>query len=182
MADLTTINEEALRIAGTIKNLLSFSRKQPQEKQPVNINESIRKVLDMRKYEQDVNNIKTIIHFEPQLPLVMANGAQLEQVFFNIIINAEFFMTEANKEGLLVITTKKDGNIVRATFTDNGPGITAENQKRVFSPLFTTRGDGKGTGLSLSICHGIIIEHGGRLFNREGGESGATFVIELPVK
>jgi PAS domain S-box-containing protein len=179
--DIKTINEEALRIAASIKNLLSFSRKQPQEKQPANINESIRKVLDMRKYEQEVNNIKTIVHFEPQLPLVMANAAQLEQVFFNIIINAEFFMIEAHKEGLLVITTKKDGNIVRAMFTDNGPGITAENQKRVFSPLFTTRGDGKGTGLSLSICHGIIIEHGGRMYTREGEETGATFVIELPI-
>jgi PAS domain S-box-containing protein len=180
--DLKTINEEAQRIAGTIKNLLSFSRKQPQEKQPTNINESIRKVLDMRKYEQEVNNIKTIVHFQPQLPLVMANVAQLEQVFFNIIINAEFFMIEMHKEGLLVITTKKDGNIVRTTFTDNGPGITAENQKRVFSPFFTTRGDGKGTGLSLSICHGIIIEHGGRMYTRDDEEGGATFVIELPVK
>ena len=91
-------------------------------------------------------------------------------------------MTEAHKEGLLVITTKKDGNTIRATFTDNGPGITPENQKRVFSPLFTTRGDGKGTGLSLSICHGIIIEHGGKMFIREGEEGGATFVVELPVK
>jgi PAS domain S-box-containing protein len=181
LQDIKTIHEEAQRIAGTVKNLLSFSRKQPQEKQTTNVNESIRKVLDMRKYEQEVNNIKTIVHFEPQLPLVMANIAQLEQVFFNIIINAEFFMTEAHREGLLVITTKKDGNVIRLTFTDNGPGITAENQKRVFSPFFTTRGDGKGTGLSLSICHGIIIEHGGRMYTREGEESGATFVIELPV-
>jgi PAS domain S-box-containing protein len=181
LQDIKAINEEAQRIAGTIKNLLSFSRKQPQEKQATNINESIRKVLDMRKYEQEVNNIKTIVHFEPQLPLVTANGAQLEQVFFNLIINAEFFMIEAHKEGLLVITTRKDGDVVRTTFTDNGPGITAENQKRVFSPLFTTRGDGKGTGLSLSICHGIIIEHGGKMYMREGEDSGATFVIELPV-
>jgi PAS domain S-box-containing protein len=182
LQDVKTINEEAQRIAATIKNLISFSRKQPQEKQPTSINESIRKVLDMRKYEQEVNNIKAIVHFEPQLPHVLANGAQLEQVFFNLIINAEFFMIEAHKEGLLVITTKKDGNIVRATFTDNGPGITAENQKRVFSPLFTTRGDGKGTGLSLSICHGIIIEHGGRMYTMEGEDTGATFVVELPVK
>jgi PAS domain S-box-containing protein len=182
LQDIKTINEEAHRIAATVKNLLSFSRKQPQEKQPTNINESIRKVLEMRKYEQEVNNIKTIVHFEPQLPLVMANASQLEQVFFNIIINAEFFMTEAHREGLLVITTKKDGNIIRITFTDNGPGITAENQKRVFSPFFTTRGDGKGTGLNLSICHGIVIEHGGRMYTREGEEMGATFVIELPVK
>jgi PAS domain S-box-containing protein len=178
--DIETINEEAQRIAGSVKNLVTFSRKQPLQKQLTNINDTIRKVLDMRKYEQQVNNIKVITNYDPNLPLVLANAPQLEQVFFNITINAEYFMVEANKQGVLEITTKKDGNNVCAVFTDNGPGISPENQKRLFSPLFSTKEAGKGTGLSMSISRGIVLEHNGRLYIDDKTGKGATFVIELP--
>jgi PAS domain S-box-containing protein len=179
--DVATINEEAQRIAGIVKNLLSLSRKQPQQKQPTNINDCIRKVLEMRAYEQQVNNIRVNVSFDPLLAPVMANSSQLEQVFFNIVINAEYFMLQAHKEGKLEITTKKDGDIIRALFTDNGPGILPENIKSVFSPFFTTKEAGRGTGLSLSICQGIINEHGGRIHVESGQNGGATFIVELPV-
>jgi PAS domain S-box-containing protein len=179
--DIAIIHNEAQRIASTVKNLLSFSRKQPQQKQPVDINECIRKVLGMRAYEQLVNNIKVHVSYGPELPLINANSSQLEQVFFNIIINAEYFMTEAHKEGKLDIITHRDGNIVRMLFTDNGPGISEENIKSVFLPFFTTKEAGRGTGLSLSICQGIVNEHGGKIYVKNGESGGATFVIELPV-
>ena len=179
--DITSIHQEAQRIAGIVKNLLSFSRKHPQQKQPTDINECIRKVVQMRAYEQRVNNIKVQVNYDPQLPLITANSSQLEQVFFNIVINAEYFMIEAHKEGKLDITTRRERNIILVTFTDNGPGIPEENIKSVFSPLFTTKEAGRGTGLSLSICQAIINEHGGRIWVKSGEPAGATFVIELPV-
>lgn len=179
--DLKIISDEALRIAGIVKNLLTFSRKQSQEKQPTNINECIRKVLEMRAYEQKINNIQASVHFDPDLPQIMGNIPQLEQVFFNIVVNAEFFMFEAHRKGTLNITTEKAGNSVRALFTDNGPGISGENMRRIFTPFFTTKEVGKGTGLSLSICLGIITEHGGRIYASSEPGKGATFVIELPV-
>jgi PAS domain S-box-containing protein len=180
-ADLKVINEQAKRAARIVQNLLTFARKQPQEKQPTNINERIRKILELRAYEQKVNNIRLESNLAPDLPDVFGNSFQLEQVFFNIIINAEFFMTEAHGKGVLTITTEKAGDFVRASVADDGPGISEENMRSLFNPFFTTKEIGKGTGLGLSICHGIITEHGGRIWaeNRQG--KGTVFIIELHV-
>ena len=179
--DIETINEEAQRTANIVKNLLTFARKQPQEKQPTNINECIQKVLELRDYEQKVNNIQVNTHFDPALPQIMGNSSQLLQVFFNVVINAEYFMLEAHKKGTLTVTTEKAGNAVRALFTDNGPGISKEDLGHLFTPFFTTKEAGKGTGLSLSICLGIITEHGGRIWAESESDKGTTFIIELPV-
>jgi PAS domain S-box-containing protein len=180
--DIQIINDEAQRIAGIVKNLLNFSRKQPQEMMLTNINECIQKVLDMHTYEQKVNNIQVNTYFAPDLPRVMGNRSQLEQVFFHIVMNAEFFMLQAHQKGTLDITTEKAGKYIRALFADDGPGIPRDNIKQLFAPFFTTKEAGKGTGLSLSICLGIITEHGGKLYADSEPDKGATFIIELPVK
>lgn len=179
--DLKVICNEAERIASIVKNLLTFARKQSQEKQPTNINECIQKVLEMRAYEQKVNNILVNFRLDPDLPQIMGNSSQLQQVFFNIVINAEFFMLEARRKGTLKITTEKAGNSVRALFADNGPGISGENMRRLFTPFFTTKEAGKGMGLSLSICLGIITEHGGRIWAESEPGRGTTFILELPI-
>ena len=178
--DLKVIQDEAKRTADIVKNLLAFTRKQPRGKQPMNINESIQKVMDLRAYEQKVNNIQVNINLDPELPQVIGNESQLQQVFFNIVINAEYFMLEAHGEGTLKITTEKAGNYVRVLFADNGPGISSENMKHLYTPFFTTKGVGQGTGLSLSICSGIITEHGGRITAESEPGKGATFIVELP--
>jgi len=178
--DLKVINKEALRTAGIVKNLLAFARKHPETKEPVNINDVIQQVLELRSYEQKVHNIEVDAQLAPDLPKVMANAFQLQQVFLNIIINAEYFMIEAHGKGLLTITTERMGNMVWATFTDDGPGIAKENLQRVFNPFFTTKEVGKGTGLGLSICHGIVTEHGGRIYVESELGKGATFIVELP--
>ncbi|MBN1643923.1 MAG: HAMP domain-containing histidine kinase, partial [Dehalococcoidales bacterium] len=104
-----------------------------------------------------------------------------QQVFFNIVINAEFFMTEAHGKGTLTITTEKAGDSVRVFFSDDGPGISKEDMRNLFSPFFTTKGIGQGTGLGLSICQGIIAEHGGKIWAESELGKGATFVITLPI-
>jgi len=179
--DLQTINEEAQRIASIVKNLHDFTRKQPEEKQPTDINDCIRKVLEMRTYEQKINNISVNTRFDPALPDVMGNSPQLQQVFFNIVVNAEYFMLAAHRKGTLDIATEKEGDTVRAVFADDGPGISTENIKCLFTPFFTTKETGKGMGLSLCICQGIITEHGGNIHARSELGNGATFTIELPV-
>jgi PAS domain S-box-containing protein len=180
-ADLKIINSEAQRTAKIVKNLLTFARKQPQEKRPVNINEGIQRILELRAYEQKVNNLRVDTRLAPDLPVIFGNNFQLEQVFFNIIINAEFFMLEAHGKGVLTVTTEKVRDFVRATFADDGPGITKENMRHLFNPFFTTKEVGKGTGLGLSICHGIITEHGGRIWAESEPGKGSAFYIELPV-
>ncbi|MDO8715467.1 MAG: ATP-binding protein, partial [Dehalococcoidales bacterium] len=153
----------------------------PQEKRAIYINEPIKTVLVLRNHEHSINNIEVNTHFAPGLPQIMGNGSQLQQVFFNIIVNAEQAMLEFHKRGTLTITTEQIGDFVRASFTDDGPGISPENMARLFSPFFTTKGVGQGTGLGLSICQGIITEHGGRIWAEGEPGKGATFVIELPV-
>jgi signal transduction histidine kinase len=90
-------------------------------------------------------------------------------------------MIEANNRGTMLITTRKNGNVLRTTFRDDGPGISKENLERIFDPFFTTKEVGKGTGLGLSVCHGIINDHGGRIYAESEFGKGATFIVELPI-
>ena len=179
--DLKTVHAEAQRTAGIIKNLLTFARKQPLEKQPTDINDTISKVMQLRAYEQRLNNINITTRFAPDLPKINANTLQLQQVFLNIVINAEHFMTETHGRGTFTVTTERVGDIVRIVFVDNGPGIDRDTLEYIFDPFFTTKEIGKGTGLGLSICHGIIAEHGGRIYAQSKAGKGATFIIELPI-
>jgi len=179
--DLKVLNRELQRTAGIVRNLLTFAREHETEKQAVNINSIIEEVLELRAYEQKVNNIKVNTRLTPALPEIMADGFRLQQVFINIIINAEHFMIEAHNKGTLTIATERVGKVVRASFVDDGPGIAPENLGHLFDPFFTTKEVGKGTGLGLSICHGIVTEHGGRIYAESKLGKGATFVVELPV-
>ncbi len=180
--DIKTICGEAQRAAAVVKGLLTFARKHAPVKQLVNINSIIEKVLELRAYEQRVSNIQVNTNFAPDLPEITADYFQLQQIFLNIIINAEHFMLEAHNRGNLTITTERTGDIIKASFADDGPGISKENLGHVFDPFFTTKEVGKGTGLGLSICHGIITEHGGRIYAESELGKGATFVVELPIK
>jgi PAS domain S-box-containing protein len=179
--DLETINSEARRTAAIVHGLLTFARKHSQEKQPADINEIISQVLQLRAYEQKVNNINVVTQFAPKLPEIMADGLQLQQVFINIIVNSEYFMTEAHGRGTLTISTERVDDIVRISFVDDGPGISEENLEHVFDPFFTTKEVGRGTGLGLSICHGIVTGYGGRIYAESESGQGATFIVELPI-
>ena len=179
--DIKIIYSEAKRAADVMKNLLIFARKHAPVKQLVDINGVIEKVLTLRAYEHKVENIQVVNRFSADLPPTMADYFQLQQVFLNIIINAEHFMVEAHGKGTSIITTEWVGDITRASFSDDGPGIAKENLGHLFDPFFTTKEVGKGTGLGLSICYGIITEHGGRIYADSKLDKGATFVVELPI-
>ena len=179
--DLKLIYNEAQRAAGVTKNLLTFAQKQAPMKQLNQINKIIEDVLKLRAYEHKVNGIEVKRQLAPDLPEIMVDYSQMQQVFLNIIINAEYFMSEAHNRGTLTITTKKQNGNVRISIADDGPGISKENLRRIFNPFFTTKEAGKGTGLGLSICHGIVAEHGGQIYARNQPGKGATIFIELPV-
>jgi signal transduction histidine kinase len=179
--DIGIIYREARRAADVMKNLLIFARKHPPLKQPVDINSIIEKVLALRAYEHGVENIQAVAHLAPDLPMVTADYFQLQQVFLNIVINAEHFMLQAHQRGTLTIATRCTGDTIIASFTDDGTGIAKENLAHLFDPFFTTKEVGEGTGLGLSICHGIVTGHSGRIYARSEPGGGATFVVELPV-
>jgi signal transduction histidine kinase len=179
--DLGIIYSEAQRAAVIVKNLLTFARKHAPVTQLSQVNIVVEDVLRLRTYEEKVNNIEVEKHLALDVPEIMMDPFQIQQVFLNIIVNAEFAMLEAHQRGKLIITTEKVDGMVKITFTDDGPGITEANLKRIFNPFFTTKEVGKGTGLGLSICHGIVTEHGGKIYVRSVQGQGATFVVELPL-
>ncbi|MCK5590274.1 MAG: PAS domain-containing sensor histidine kinase, partial [Dehalococcoidales bacterium] len=179
--DLKLIYNEAQRAAGVTKNLLAFARKHTPVKQPNQINNIIEDVLKLRAYEHKINGIDVERQLAPDLPEISIDYFQMQQVFLNIIINAEYFMTKVHNQGTLTITTKKQNGTVRISIADDGPGIPAEDLRRIFNPFFTTKEAGKGNGLGLSICHGIVAEHGGQIYAKNQTGKGATIVIELPI-
>jgi signal transduction histidine kinase len=179
--NLTTIYSEAQRAAVIVKNLLTFARKHAPVKQLTQVNTVIESVMRLRAYEEKVNNIEVERHMANNIPEIMIDSFQMQQVFLNIVVNAEFAMLEAHKRGKLTITTEQSEGIVRISFADDGPGITKENMKRIFDPFFTTKDVGKGSGLGLSICHGIVTEHGGQIYAKSEIGQGATFIVDLPL-
>jgi PAS domain S-box-containing protein len=181
MEDLGVINGEARRTAEVVKNLLTFAREHKAQKASTDIHKVIQNVLNLRAYEQKGDNIEVKTSLASNLPEINADAFRLQQVFLNIVINAEYFMKEAHNKGQLTITTEKVGKKVIVSFADDGPGIAKDALGHLFDPFFTTKEVGKGTGLGLSICHGIIAEHGGRIYAESELGKGTTFTIELPI-
>ncbi len=179
--DLEIIYGEAQRAAKVVQNLLTFARRREPKKEHSNINDIVQKTLELRAYELKTGNIEVIIELTPNLPQVVADFHQIQEVFLNIVLNAEQAMNEAHGEGKLIIKTREIKDSVRISFADNGPGIPPEQLDKVFDPFFTTRAEKGGTGLGLSACHGVVTEHGGRIYARSKPGSGATFFVELPV-
>jgi len=180
---LLKINNLALRCQKIVQNLLSFARKQKPERTWSDVNEILGRTVELRSYEMQVNNIIIEQRLDPTLPKTVADAHQLQQVFLNVITNAEQAMLEHRAEGRLVIRTRAErakGCIV-VEIIDDGPGIPEAHLNKIFDPFFTTKEVGKGTGLGLSLSYGIIKEHGGNIYARSRVDEGATFVIEIPI-
>lgn len=179
--DVNVINEGARRIADITKRMLAFARQHKPERTSANINEIIETTLAMRAYEARSSNIKVTTRLDPDLPATIADASQLQQVFLNIILNAEMEMKLAHGKGNLTVKTERINDTILVSFKDDGPGISKKNASRLFDPFFTTRDPNKGTGLGLSICYSIVTQHGGKIYARSKLGKGATFFVELPI-
>jgi PAS domain S-box-containing protein len=179
--DLKNISEGAKRVADIVSRLLTFAQRRRLERAYANINEIVETTLSLRNYELKTSGIEVTTQYDPDLQWTVVDVGQLQQVFLNLIMNAETEMKLAHKGGKLHISTQQENGFVRVSFKDNGPGIAKENLDKVFNPFFTTREVGQGTGLGLSVCHGIIKEHGGTIYVKSTPGKGATFIVELPV-
>ncbi|MDD5511818.1 MAG: PAS domain S-box protein, partial [Dehalococcoidales bacterium] len=179
--DVEIIHSGAKRAADIVKRLLIFARQHKPERTYTGINKIIESTLALRKYALETSNIEVITLLDAELPWTVADAGQLQQVFLNIIVNAETAMKKAHGRGRLVIRTERAGDRIRISFADDGPGIAKENLERIFDPFFTTREVGEGTGLGLSLAHGIVAEHNGALYAESEEGKGATFFVELPI-
>jgi PAS domain S-box-containing protein len=179
--DLEIIYSEAQRAAEVVQSLLTFARRRQPKKEYANINDIVSKTLELRAYALQTGNIEVATTLASRLPQIMVDFPQMQEVFLNIILNAEQAMSEAHGRGKLVIKTKRIKDYLRISFADDGPGIPPENLDKVFDPFFTTREEKGGTGLGLSACHGVVTEHGGRIYATSKRGKGATFFVELPL-
>ncbi len=179
--DLQVILEEAQRTKEIVQNLLSFARQRPPQRQPLQINNILRKTIALRSYDFANHGVQIVEKFDSRLPDLIGDSHQLQQVFLNILNNAYDAVQSAGRPGLIEIETVQDGGWVEVLFRDNGEGI--QHPERIFDPFFTTKEVGQGTGLGLSICYGIVREHEGEILCANNQETqGATFSVRLPVR
>ncbi|MFZ0635626.1 MAG: ATP-binding protein, partial [Candidatus Acidiferrales bacterium] len=178
--ELRVILQEAQRTKLIIQNLLSFARQKPAQREPLQINSVLRQTLKLRSYDLSNHGVEVVERFEEDLPPIVGDVHQLQQVFLNIVNNAYDAVQEIGRPGRIEIATAHADGQVEIRFRDNGSGI--EQIDRIFEPFFTTKEVGRGTGLGLSICYGIVRAHLGEIFclnNKEG--DGSTFVVRLPL-
>ena len=179
--DLQVVHQQANRAVEIVQNFLSFARRNPPERGYISVNDVVNQALSLRTFGLRVNNMELEIDLQPDLPLTIGDAKQLQQVFMNLILNAEQAMAQAHGHRTLRVTTQQIGEGINIVFTDDGPGIPPENLSRIFDPFFTTKKSWEGTGLGLSICYGIIQAHNGQItVNSEEGH-GATFTVEIPL-
>ncbi len=178
--DIKVMQGEAKRAANIMRDLLTYSRRVQPRMRRVDLHGLIKKVMDIRQYQEKVRNI-TITNNLLKGPLyVNGDSSQLTQVLVNLVMNAEEALKES-KEGSIVVTSQVDGERVKLSIADNGTGIPEENLNQIFNPFFTTKEVGKGTGLGLSTCYGIVTAHGGLIHTENNNMGGATFTVELPL-
>jgi signal transduction histidine kinase len=178
---IEVIVREGERAAKIVSDLLRFARRDKPEKRPLGLSGVLLKTLDRKSYDLKSSRIEVVTDLDPSLPFVLGDFQQLQVAFTHLITNAQQAMFDHRGHGTLTIGgAHRDGKVF-LTFADDGPGITAENTRRVFDPFFTTKAVGQGTGLGLSVCFAIVRDHGGVLRVSGKPGRGAVFTVELPV-
>jgi two-component system NtrC family sensor kinase len=180
-SDLQKIYNESQRVVKIIQNLMSFARRNNPGKDSVEVNEVIGRALELQNYELVKSNITLTTHLAGDLPPLIADFNQLQQVVLTIMTNAQQALMEITGKRKITLSTSAERGFIRISIADNGPGIAVENMTRIFDPFFTTKEVGSGSGLGLSVCHGIVSEHNGRIYVESTTGKGATFVVELPL-
>ena len=180
--NIERINKEAVRCQKIVQNLLGFARRNSAERSLVDVNEVLRTTIDLRSYHLKVDNIELVIDLGVNLPPVLADAYQIQQVFVNVINNAQQAILETGRPGSLAVRTRAVGETVRIEFIDNGPGIPDDKIGKIFDPFYTTKPIGRGAGLGLSLSYGIVKEHDGQIWAQSEVGKGTTFVVELPAQ
>jgi PAS domain S-box-containing protein len=179
IADLELVRAEANRAAKIVRNLLAFVRRSATERAICDVNDIVRSAVALRQYEFLNANIELQEHYAVDLPLVIVNREEIQQVILNLLLNAEHAMRSTRGSGRLQLRTAVAGSHVIVDVQDDGPGIPAAIAGQIFEPFFSTKGVGQGTGLGLSIALGIAEAHSGKL-SLAPSSVGACFRLTLP--
>jgi two-component system NtrC family sensor kinase len=179
--DLQVIVRETIRCRTIVRGLLEFARQTAPEKGSVNVNKLLDEVISLVANQESFQNIHIEREYDHDLPTLMADGDQLKQVFFNIVVNASEAMSHT-KGAKLKIHTQWDKTSSQTTICveDNGSGIPPESLGQLFDPFFTTKE--MGTGLGLAISYGIIKTHHGNIEAKSKVGEGTQMIVTLPVQ
>jgi signal transduction histidine kinase len=186
--NLDVIVRQSQRITKIIKHLLTFSRKNPPQLVPTEVPSVMDSTLDLLGNRIRRQGVKVVKSFPPDLPFVEGDPEQLQQVFLNIMLNAVQAMPSGGElilEGRVITdegrtTECPQPKSVEIQIRDTGEGMKPEVLEDIFKPFFTTKWDGKGTGLGLPISHGIVRDHGGNIRVKSEEGKGTAVGICLP--
>ena len=175
---LGLIRDEAFRCKNITNGLLDFSRLRAGNQVPINLAELIKTTARLVTHQNRGDNIQIEVEAATRFPYVLGDEGQLQQAVVALATNAIDAMPDG---GTLSLRAKRSGGQAIVEITDTGVGIQPENLTKIFDPFFTTKDVGRGTGLGLAVCYGIVSEHGGRLDVRSNVGVGTTFTISLPI-
>ena len=173
------IEQHVKRAKGITQRMLGFGRRMNPGRTEILISSLADQALEMLKSEAGSRNIAIVRQYDAQIPVILSDPAQLEQIFINVIDNA---IDAMGKDGTLTVSAQPWKGGVRVSFADTGPGMDQETLRQVFDPFFTTKKVGEGTGLGLAICFTILEKLGGRIDVQSEPGHGTTFNISLPAE
>jgi PAS domain S-box-containing protein len=171
----------AERCARIVKTFLAMARQKPPQRGAVELPGVVEGALELVAYGLRTTGVAVRVEMPPELPQVWGDADQLHQIFVNLVVNAQQALTKVPAPRRLVVRARPQGEEVVVEVEDNGPGMPPEIRKRIFEPFFTTKPQGVGTGIGLSVCHGIVAAHGGRIEIETGDGRGTLFRVVLPV-
>ncbi|HEU4828027.1 MAG TPA: ATP-binding protein [Gemmatimonadales bacterium] len=179
---LRIIHEQAGRAGRIVRNLLTFVRKGTTEQSPVDVNDVVERTTMLVRYEIRLREIELVANLHPLPAIVMGDPHELQQVLLNLLTNSVHALAELppGRPRRITVETARIENRVILGVRDTGDGVPPELVANLFTPFFTTKPAGQGTGLGLSLSYGLIQAHGGTLAYEEGPDGGAEFTIDLP--
>ncbi len=186
---LPKIIQEGERIAGIVKSLLSFARAANTAKQAVPVEPMLRDSMALMAAQFRKDGVSLKLDLAAEVPLIMANRQEIEQVFLNLLSNARYALNQrfpagaSGKQIEISIEAVRSSatEVVRVAFLDHGAGIPAAIRERIFDPFFSTKPPDEGAGLGLSISYGIVKEHGGQIYFESVEGEYTRAVLEFPV-
>lgn len=177
---LKKVRDHIQRINKIVRDLVDFSRPSSMQAEQVQINEVIESAVGLLQHDARCRDVDFQLNLSKSLPRISSVPDQIHQVLVNLLLNAVDAM-KGVKDPRVIIHTKKKENVVELSIADVGKGIKEEHKSRIFEPFFTTKDVGSGTGLGLSVSHGIINKMNGSIRVESTYGEGTTFFIQLPI-
>jgi len=174
------IRDQVVRITTIVRQLVGYARPTPSTWQQVQLSETVSSALTIAKLSRSSKTVEVDLQLNDALPRPWGISDQLSQVLVNLFLNAFDAMPEDGGK-LTVRTVQKDATHIALEIQDNGAGMSPETKSKLFTPFFTTKDVGRGTGLGLHVCDGIIKRHGGRISVESNLQAGSVFYVILPI-